>query len=387
MPELISRMRRFGTTIFAEMSRLAHEHGAINLGQGFPDTDGPREVLEAAVAGIRTGDNQYPPGRGVPELLDAIAAHQQHYYGLRYDPASEILVTVGATEALSASLLALCEPGDEVIAFEPFYDVYDAAITLAGGTLVPVRLEAPEFTIDPARLEAAVTERTKVILLNTPHNPTGHVFGREELQQIADVALRHDLVVITDEVYEHLTFDGREHTPIAMLPGMRERSILISSGGKTFATTGWKVGWVCASPDLVTAVTTVKQFLTFVGPAPMQRGIAAGLRLPDTRIAEIRDSLQRQRDVLVEALEVTGMRVHVPEGGYFIVADVGPLGVTSAIDFCRKLPERVGVAAVPMTVFYRDATGVETLVRFAFSKRVEVLEEAASRLAALGTSI
>jgi N-succinyldiaminopimelate aminotransferase len=379
-------MRRFGTTIFAEMSALAREHDAINLGQGFPDTDGPSEVLAAAVAGIESGDNQYPPGRGVPELLDAIAAHQEHYYGLRYDPATEILVTVGATEALSASLLALCEPGDEVIAFEPFYDVYDAAITLAGATLVPVRLEAPAFTFDPAALEAAVTERTKVILLNTPHNPTGHVFAPEELRQIADVAVRHDLVVITDEVYEHLTFDGREHAPIATLPGMRERSILISSGGKTFATTGWKVGWVCASPELVTAVTTVKQFLTFVGPAPMQRGIAAGLRLPDARIAEIRDGLQRQRDVLVEALEGTGMRVHVPEGGYFIVADVAPLGVTSAMDFCRELPERVGVAAVPLSVFYRDTTGVETLVRFAFSKRIEVLEEAAGRLAALGAS-
>lgn len=379
-------MRRFGTTIFAEMSALAREHDAINLGQGFPDTDGPSEVLAAAVAGIESGDNQYPPGRGVPELLDAIAAHQEHYYGLRYDPATEILVTVGATEALSASLLALCEPGDEVIAFEPFYDVYDAAITLAGATLVPVRLEAPAFTFDPAALEAAVTERTKVILLNTPHNPTGHVFAPEELRQIADVAVRHDLVVITDEVYEHLTFDGREHAPIATLPGMRERSILISSGGKTFATTGWKVGWVCASPELVTAVTTVKQFLTFVGPAPMQRGIGAGLRLPDARIAEIRDGLQRQRDVLVEALEGTGMHVHVPEGGYFIVADVAPLGVTSAIDFCRELPERVGVTAVPLSVFYRDTTGVETLVRFAFSKRIEVLEKAAGRLAALGTS-
>ncbi len=379
-------MRRFGTTIFAEMSALAREHDAINLGQGFPDTDGPSEVLAAAVAGIESGDNQYPPGRGVPELLDAIAAHQQHYYGLRYDPASEILVTVGATEALSASLLALCEPGDEVIAFEPFYDVYDAAITLAGATLVPVRLEAPEFTFNPAALEAAVSERTKVILLNTPHNPTGHVFGPEELRRIADVAVRHDLVVVTDEVYEHLTFDGREHAPIATLPGMRERSILISSGGKTFATTGWKVGWVCASPELVTAVTTVKQFLTFVGPAPMQRGIAAGLRLPDARIAEIRDGLQRQRDVLVAALEGTGMRVHVPEGGYFIVADVAPLGVTSAIDFCRELPERVGVAAVPMSVFYRDTTGVQTFVRFAFSKRIEVLEAAALRLAALGAS-
>ncbi|UQN15789.1 pyridoxal phosphate-dependent aminotransferase [Gulosibacter sp. ACHW.36C] len=386
MPALISRMRRFGTTIFAEMSALAREHDAINLGQGFPDTDGPSEVLAAAVAGIESGDNQYPPGRGVPELLDAIAAHQEHYYGLRYDPATEILVTVGATEALSASLLALCEPGDEVIAFEPFYDVYDAAITLAGATLVPVRLEAPAFTFDPAALEAAVTERTKVILLNTPHNPTGHVFAPEELRQIADVAVRHDLVVITDEVYEHLTFDGREHAPIATLPGMRERSILISSGGKTFATTGWKVGWVCASPELVTAVTTVKQFLTFVGPAPMQRGIGAGLRLPDARIAEIRDGLQRQRDVLVEALEGTGMHVHVPEGGYFIVADVAPLGVTSAIDFCRELPERVGVTAVPLSVFYRDTTGVETLVRFAFSKRIEVLEKAAGRLAALGTS-
>lgn len=386
MPDLISRMRRFGTTIFAEMSALAREHDAINLGQGFPDTDGPSEVLEAAVRGIREGDNQYPPGRGVPELLEAIAAHQQHYYGLRYDPASEILVTVGATEALSASLLALCEPGDEVIAFEPFYDVYDAAVTLAGAKLVPVRLHAPSFAFDPAALEAAVTERTKVILLNTPHNPTGHVFGRAELEQIAAVARRHDLVVVTDEVYEHLAYDGREHLPIANLDSMRDRSILISSGGKTFSTTGWKVGWVCASPELVTAVTTVKQFLTFVGPAPMQRGIAAGLRLPDARIAEIRAGLAHQRDILVDALRATGMEVYVPGGGYFVVADVAPLGVASALEFCRSLPERVGVAAVPMSVFYRNTEGVETLVRFAFSKRVEVLEEAARRLAALSPS-
>ncbi|MFD2758377.1 pyridoxal phosphate-dependent aminotransferase [Gulosibacter faecalis] len=383
MTDLISRMRRFGTTIFAEMSALAHEHDAINLGQGFPDTDGPQEVLDAAVAGIRDGDNQYPPGRGIPELLEAIAAHQRKYYGLDYDPASEVLVTVGATEAIAATLLALCEPGDEVIAFEPFYDSYDASAALADATLVPVRLHEPEFRFDPAELEAAVTASTRVIMLNTPHNPTGHVFRRAELEQIADVARRHDLVVVTDEVYEHLAYDGLAHTPIATLPGMRERTVTISSGGKTFSTTGWKVGWVCAPAPLLTAVTTVKQFLTFVGPAPMQRGIAAGLRLPAERIDEIRAALAAQRDLLVAALERTGMRVHVPEGGYFVVADVAPLGATSATEFCRELPERIGVAAVPLSVFYRDPSGVETLVRFAFSKRPDVLIEASSRLANL----
>lgn len=380
MAGLNERMQRFTTTIFAEMSALAAEYGAINLGQGFPDCDGPREVLEAASRSILAGENQYPPARGIPALREAIAEHRSRFFGLNYDPDTEILVTVGATEALAATQLALLEPGDEVIAFEPFYDSYDAGATLAGATLVPVRLHAPEFRFDADELAAAVTSRTRMILCNSPHNPTGRVFDREELEHIAELARAHDLVVLTDEVYEHLTFDGRQHLPIASLPGMRERTVSVGSGGKTFATTGWKVGWITAPADLIAAIATVKQHLTFVSPAPMQRGIAAGLALPADRIAAIRDGLQAQRDLLLDALTRAGLQAFVPEGGYFVVADIASLGFTDSRAFCEELPRQIGVAAIPMSPFYRDAAAAPTLVRFAFSKQPQVLREAGARL-------
>lgn len=380
MSELVSRMRRFGTTIFAEMSALAVEHDAVNLGQGFPDTAGPQPVLDAAIEAIEAGRNQYPPGPGVPQLREAIAAHQRRWYGLDWDVDSEVLVTAGATEALAATIMALCEPGDELIAFEPFYDAYDADAVLAQATLVPVRLDWPEFALDIDRLAAAITPNTRAILLNTPHNPTGHVFSRVELKQIAELAVVHDLIVITDEVYEHLAFDAHRHIPIASLPGMRDRTLTISSGGKTFATTGWKVGWVTGAAELVSAVTAVKQWLTYVNAGPFQEGIAAGLALPDAEFVAIREQLRSGRDLLVPALTDAGFAVAPVNGGYFAVADAAPLGVTDAAQLCRELPERIGVAAVPLSAFYRNASGAESLVRFAFCKRPEVLREAAARL-------
>ncbi|WP_311477969.1 pyridoxal phosphate-dependent aminotransferase [uncultured Gulosibacter sp.] len=380
MSELVSRMRRFGTTIFAEMSALAVEHDAVNLGQGFPDTSGPQAVLDAAITAITEGRNQYPPGPGVPQLRNAVAAHQRHWYGLEWDVDSEVLVTAGATEALAAAILALCEPGDELIAFEPFYDAYDADAALAQATLVPVRLEWPEFALDVDRLASAITPNTRAILVNTPHNPTGHVFSRTELEQIAELAIAHDLVVITDEVYEHLAFDEHRHIPMASLPGMRDRTVTISSGGKTFATTGWKVGWVTGSAELVSAVTAVKQWLTYVNAGPLQEGIAVGLALPDAEFAAICEQLRAGRDLLVPALADAGFAVAPVNGGYFAVADAAPLGVTDAAQLCRELPQRIGVAAVPLSAFYRDASGAESLVRFAFCKRPEVLHEAAARL-------
>jgi len=380
---LASRLQGFGTTIFAEMSALAARTGAINLGQGFPDTDGPAEVLAAARDAISTGRNQYPPGRGIPELRDAVAAHQQHWYGLSYDSETEVLVTAGATEAIAAALLALCEPGDEVIALEPTYDSYAASVAMAGGILVPVRLEFPEHRLDPVRLRAAVTDRTRLLLLNSPHNPTGHVLSAEELAAVAEIAIEHDLLVVSDEVYEHLTFDRVRHIPIATLPGMAERTVTISSGGKTFSTTGWKTGWACGTAELVTAVTTAKQFLTYVNGGPFQYGIAAGLALPDDRIVAIGTQLERQRDILVDGLRAAGLDPAPSEGTYFVTADVAALGATDSLAFCRDLPDRCGVVAIPSQVFYGDPTGVETLVRFAFCKRPEVLTEAATRLASL----
>lgn len=380
MSELVSRMRRFGTTIFAEMSALAVEHDAVNLGQGFPDTAGPQPVLDAAIEAISAGRNQYPPGPGVPQLREAIAAHQRRWYGLDWDVNSEVLVTAGATEALAATIMALCEPGDELIAFEPFYDAYDADAVLAQATLVPVRLDWPEFALNINRLAAAITPNTRAILVNTPHNPTGHVFSRAELEQIAELAIAHDLIVITDEVYEHLAFDEHRHIPMASLPGMRDRTITISSGGKTFATTGWKVGWVTGSAELVSAVMAVKQWLTYVNAGPLQEGIAVGLALPDADFAAIRAQLRSGRDLLVPALADAGFTVAPVNGGYFAVADAAPLGVTDAAQLCRELPERIGVAAVPLSAFYRDAAGAKSLVRFAFCKRPEVLHEAATRL-------
>lgn len=376
-------MQGFGSTIFAEMTALANEHGALNLGQGFPDTDGPQEILDAAKAAIDGGRNQYPPGAGVPELLDAIAAHQKRFYGIGLDPRSEVLVTVGATEAIAATILALCETGDEVVTFEPYYDSYAASIALAGAVRRTSVLRFPDFAVDEESLRAAFSPRTRLVLLNTPHNPTGKVFTRAELELICALAREHDAWVVTDEVYEHLVFDGLSHLPVASLPGMRERTLTISSAGKTFSTTGWKVGWVSGPAQAVAAVRTVKQFLTYVASGPFQPAVALGLGLGDEVYAGLSRSLQGKRDVLVEALQGIGLDVSVPSGTYFVVADVAPLGATDALAFCRELPARVGVAGVPVSVFHDDVDAARTLVRFAFCKQDAVLREAAARLSTL----
>jgi N-succinyldiaminopimelate aminotransferase len=382
LPYLTSRLQGFGTTIFAEMSALAVTTGAINLGQGFPDTDGPAEVLDAAVAAIRDGDNQYPPAIGVPALRNAIAAHQRHWYDLDYDADTEVLVTTGATEAIAASLLALCEPGDEVVTFEPYFDSYAACIAMAGAERRVVQLRTPDYRFDADELAAAITSRTRLLLLNSPHNPTGKVFSRAELEVIARLCVERDLVAITDEVYEHLVFDG-EHVPLASLPGMRTRTVTISSGGKTFSCTGWKVGWVCASPELVTAVRTAKQFLTYVNSAPYQRGVAVGLGLPDDRIRAFAAELHDKRDRLSDALATAGFDVLPCAGTYFVTADITPLGVHDGPAFCRALPARCGVVAVPNVVFYDDKVAGLPLVRFACCKRLDVIDEAATRLKTL----
>lgn len=385
-PLLNRRLAEFGTTIFAEMSALAARTGSINLGQGFPDTDGPEEIREAAVRALRDGrGNQYPPGPGVPELRSAIADHQRERYGLAYDPDTEVLVTAGATEAIAAALLALVEPGDEVIALEPYYDSYAACIAMAGGTRVPVTLRPHEgtYVLDLDELRAAVTDRTRLILLNTPHNPTGTVLTRAELTAVAELAVERDLLVVTDEVYEHLVFDDAEHLPIASLPGMRERTVTIGSAGKTFSFTGWKVGWITASPGLTSAVRSAKQFLTYVSSGPFQYAVAEALRLPAAYFDRLRADLAAKRDLLSEGLAQAGFEVYRPAGTYFVTTDIRPLGATDGFDFCRSLPERAGVVAIPNAVFYDHREAGAPFVRFAFCKQTEVLEEAVSRLKAL----
>ncbi|MGW6473942.1 pyridoxal phosphate-dependent aminotransferase [Streptomyces nigra] len=385
-PLLNRRLAEFGTTIFAEMSALALSTGSINLGQGFPDTDGPEEVREAAVRALRDGrGNQYPPGPGVPELRAAVVAHQERRYGLAYDPDTEVLVTAGATEAIAAALLALVEPGDEVIALEPYYDSYAACIAMAGGTRVPVTLRPHDgaFRLDLDELRAAITDRTRLLLLNTPHNPTGTVLTRAELAAIAELAVERDLLVVTDEVYEHLVFDDAEHLPLASFPGMRERTVTISSAGKTYSFTGWKVGWVTASPALVMAVRSAKQYLTYVSAGPFQYAVAEALSLPDSYFAEFRADMLAKRNILAGGLEEAGFTVYRPAGTYFVTADIRPLGETDGIAFCRTLPERAGVVAIPTAVFYDHRDQGAPFVRFAFCKQAHVLEEAAARLKTL----
>lgn len=380
---LVARMQGFGTTIFAEMSALALSTGAINLGQGFPDTDGPREMLEAAIDAIRSGRNQYPPGAGVPELLTAIAEHQRRFYGLSVDPAHEILVTAGATEAIAAVILGLCEPGDEVVMFEPYYDSYAATIALAGAARRTSVLRFPDFAVDEASLRAAFSPQTRLVLLNTPHNPTGKVFSRAELDLICSLAREHDAWVVTDEVYEHLVFDGVQHIPVATLPDMADRTITISSAGKTFSATGWKVGWLHGPAEAVAAARTVKQFLTYVASGPFQPAVALALGLGDGTYREVASALQAKRDLLCEGLTTAGLTVARPAGTYFVIADAAPLGVSDALDFCRQLPALCGVVGVPVSVFCDDKGAARTLVRFAFCKRDEVLNEAVARLSSL----
>lgn len=380
-PVLVPRLRPFTSTIFAEMTALAVRTGAINLGQGFPDTDGPAGMLDAATNALLGGQNQYPPGPGRPELRAAIAEHRARY-GTHYDPDSEILVTAGATEAIAASLLALTQHGDEVIVIEPYYDSYAASIAMAGATrrVVPLVTDGDRFALDPDALRAAVTPRTRAILVNSPHNPTGTVFTPTELEAIAAVCVEHDLVAITDEVYEHLVFDDAEHIPLAALPGMAPRTVSVSSAGKTFNCTGWKIGWVCSTPELVAAVKAAKQFLTFVSGGPLQPAVAHALGQELDWVENLRRSLAAKRDRLSEGLTRAGFRVWPSAGTYFVCADIRPLGFTDAAELAWRLPGAIGVAAVPVKVFTDHPDEWNHILRFAFCKRDDVLDEAISRL-------
>lgn len=396
MPDLIPRMRGFGTTIFDEMSALARQHDAVNLGQGFPDTSPPAAVLRAAQQAMDAGHNQYPPGPGVPELRSAVAAHQRRFHGLGYDPDTEVTVTFGATEALASTILALCDQGDEVIVLEPAYDAYTALIALAGGVERRVPLTPPDtdgpgevagsWHLDVERLAAAIGPRTRMLLLNSPHNPTGTVLDEATLDQIAELCVTNDLVVVTDEVYEHLVYDGK-HIPIATRDGMRERTVTISSAGKTFSCTGWKIGWACAPPSLSTAVRTTKQFLSYAGGAPLQHGIATALDSGDDVYTQVADVHRRRRDLLVNGLMDVGLAVTHSAATYFVTADVRPLGFDDGEEFCRWAPAGIGVAAVPVSAFVLDPVAVRPLVRFAVCKREEVLTEGVRRLGVLATDV
>jgi N-succinyldiaminopimelate aminotransferase len=371
-----ARLDGLGTTIFTEMTALAQRTGAINLGQGFPDEDGPPTVIDAAVQALRSGQNQYAPLPGVPALREAVFEHQRRYY--RLEP-EDVLVTFGATEGIAAALLALCESGDEVVVLEPYYDSYSACIAFAGAQRRPVTLRPPDFALDRDALRAAIGPRARLMLINSPHNPTGRVLSLEELSWIAEACIEHDLVCVTDEVYEHLVYDG-EHIPLATLPGMAERTLTISSVGKSFSFTGWKIGWCSGPAELVGAARTAKQFLTFAGGTPLQHAAAAALRLPGDYLQALRDELRAKRDLLCTGLVSAGLRPLSSAGTYFVNADVGG----DAASFCAGLPDRCGVVAIPTAVFYDDKAAARSLVRFAFCKRREVIEEAAGRLRSLG---
>lgn len=380
-PYIRADLREFGETIFAEMSALAARTGAINLGQGFPDTDGPPEVAEAAIQAIRDGYNQYPPGPGIQPLREAVAAHQKLFYDLEFDPDDEVLITAGATEALAATLLAICEPGDEVVTFEPYYDSYAASIAMAGATRRVVTLRTPDYHFDADELRAAIGPKTKMVLLNSPHNPTGKVFDDDELRLIAELCCEHDLVAVTDEVYEHLVYEG-SHRPLCTYPGMAERTVQISSAGKTYSFTGWKIGWACAPPALLAAIRTTKQYLTYVNGAPFQHAIAVALSLPRGYYNDFLADMAKKRLRLCAGLEQAGFEVYRPAGTYFVTADIRPFGGDDGRAFCLSLPETCGVVAVPNVVFYDDEEAGRHLVRFAFCKRLEVLDEAVERLTA-----
>ncbi len=381
-PHLVARMQGHRLSIFGEMSALAVETGAINLGQGFPDTDGPAEVTTAAIQAIRDGFNQYPPDRGIPELRQAVADHQARFYDQQVDP-DDVVVATGASEALGATVMALVEPGQEVIVFEPYFDLYAAVIELAGGVRRAVTLRTPDYSFDPAELEAAINSSTRMIMVNTPHNPTGKVFSQAELGEIARLAIAHDLLVVTDEVYEHMTYDGARHVPLATLPGMAERTVTISSGGKSFGLTGWKVGWAHAPTELIGAVHTVKQHLSFTSGAPFQRAMVTALNLGDDYFTGLADDLRVRRDLIVDGLSSVGLTVYPAMGTYYVTADVEPLGYDDGMDFCHDLPGRCGVVAVPTRVFYDDQEAGRSIVRFAYCKRPEVLHEAIERLSRL----
>ncbi len=387
-PALSPRLQPFSTTIFAEMSALALAAGALNLGQGFPDSDGPPAMLARAQRAIGEGHNQYPPGVGLPELRNAVALARSRDHDQEFDPDTEILVTVGATEAIAAAVLALCETGDEVLTLDPFYDSYPAVTALAGAThrSVPLRRDATgRFGVDVAEFAAAVTPRTRMVLLNTPHNPTGTVLTRAELDGIAAICREKDLIVVTDEVYEYLVFDGIEHIPIGTLPGMAERTLTISSGGKSFSATGWKIGWICGPAELVAAVRAVKQFLTYVGGAPFQPAVAYALREERAWVAQLAADLASKRDRLCAGLAAAGFAVFKPQATYFVLADISAMGESDGMAFCLGLPARAGVAAIPSEVFSSTPEHWRSVIRFAFCKADSVIDEACARLAALRT--
>ena len=374
------RTMGLGTTIFSRMSQLAVETESVNLGQGFPDADGPSYIIDAAIEAMRSGRNQYAPGPGVPELRQAIAQHQQRFYGIDLDPTAEIAVSAGATEAVAAAVLGLVDPGDEVLVLEPYYDSYVAVLGMADAVRKPITLRPPDFRLDLDRLREAVTPRTTAMLINSPHNPTGMVLNAEERTAIAEVAVEHDLVVITDEVYEHLTYDDHTHVPLATLPGMAERTLSISSSGKTFSLTGWKIGWGTGPASLVEAMLSAKQFMTYTSGAPLQPAIAIALASDDEFYASLTHRMQDQRDRLCAGLSAAGFETYVPEGGYFATTDISGLGERDGVEFCLSLPERAGVVAVPYQVFYDDPATARTLVRWAFSKQPAVLDEGVARL-------
>lgn len=372
------------TTIFAEMSALAAQHGAINLGQGFPDDDAPTVVLETAVDAIRAGINQYPPGRGFIDLRTAIAEHQHRFYGLTVEPETEVLVTAGATEAMAASLLAFAGPGDEVITLEPFYDAYAAVIGLSGARHVTLPLSEPGFQPTAAAIDAAFSDRTRVVVLNSPHNPTGSILAAEHVARIIALAARHDAIIVSDEVYEHLVYDGRQHVPVASMPGAAERTLTVSSAAKTFSVTGWKIGWVTGPATLIDAVIAVKQWLTYVNGAPFQGAVAAGLRLPDSFFDGLRTTMQRRRDLLAAGLTSAGFAIEPTAGSYFIVADGAGLDLGDAATSARELAVNPGVVAIPLSAFgHADGSVSDTALRFAFCKTDEAIAEAVSRLQTL----
>lgn len=385
----VSRLTPFATTVFAEMSALAARIGAVNLGQGFPDEDGPPAMLEAARQAITDGVNQYPPGRGVLALREAVAADRQRNYGTSYDPQEEVLVTVGATEAIAAAVLGLVEPGSEVVLIEPYYDSYAPVLAMAQArrTTVPLVPDGRSFALDVDALRRAVTARTTALIVNSPHNPTGTVLTEAELAAIAEVAVQADLLVITDEVYEHLVFDDARHIPLATFPGMADRTVTISSAAKMFNCTGWKIGWACGNADLIAGVRAAKQFITYVGGAPFQPAVALALNTAQAWVAELRKTLQARRDRLSTGLAELGFDVHHSDGTYFLCADPRPLGHADSTTFCAELPHRAGVAAIPLSAFCdpdgQHAAAWNHLVRFTFCKREDTLEEALRRLSVL----
>jgi N-succinyldiaminopimelate aminotransferase len=380
---LVARMRPHERTIFGELSALATKLGAVNLGQGFPDTGGPEQVRRVAMEAIRDGlGDQYPPAHGLPALREAVAAHQQRFYGLRPDPATEVVVATGASEAIAATVLALVEPGDDVMVIDPYFDLYAATIALAGARRLCVPLSPDGLRPDVPAMRAEVTPATRMLILNSPHNPTGVVFTRQELAGIARFAREHDLLVLADEAYEHLWFDDNRHVPIATLPGMAGRTVTVGSGGKSFSFTGWKVGWATGPADLIAAVRVVRQHLSYVSGGPFQHAMVTGLALPDAYFDGFRADLASKRDRLCSGLEALGLRVVAPQGTYFATTDVRALGFADGDEFCRRAPHEAGVVAVPQSALSDHPEVTGPYVRWAFCKRPEVLDEAVSRLRA-----